>query len=125
MIITDWSPLEDLDITPDVTAIYVDTRDFHCFTAHISPKPLYGRKYLIPETQIKDWLLNLQDMTGGKGDWRMMNFRGIDANGWFKYIRLYREGSDFIVCDRGGHSVDWSLMTEENLIKEHLNFMKD
>lgn len=126
LTIARWVPIEEIAITPEVNSIHVDTRDFCCLlTKDTRKSAIKGPKFLIPVSQIKDWLLELERMTGGKGDWRCMNFQGIDANGWFKYIRLYRNDDEsFIVCDREGHSVDIRLMTEDRLNKKGLCFQQ-
>ena len=122
-----WIPIEDLEITPEINSIHVDTRDFHCFVSEEKGKNrIKGQKFPIPVSEIKDWLLGLEKMTGGKGKWRLMDFRRIDSGGWFKYIRLYRnDENSFNVCNRDGNQVMWQLMTEDNLNKEGLCFCKE
>lgn len=121
-----WAPIEELEITSNINSIHIDTRDFHCLLSEEErTSAIKGQKYIIPINEIKIWLLDLERITGGKGEWRMLKFKNIDTNGWLKYIRLYRNDEEtFIVCDRESHSIDWKGMTESNLEKEYLNFIK-
>lgn len=123
-ITREWVPVENIVITPDINSIHADTRDFCCLLLQENRKEaIKGQKYTVEESEIKDWLTNLEKMTGGKGKWRMMNFKGLDTGGWFKYIRMYRnDDHSFIVCDREGHSVDPRLMTEDRLNRKYLCF---
>ena len=126
---SNWIYIDDIEVTDKVNTIHCDTRDFHCSVREDSidlrdarhpeiTKVLHKDKHLIHQGGIKGFLKGLETITGGKGSWRMMNFRGIKTGcGWFKYIRAYRvKGDYFVVCDGDNIPVDRSLMTEENLI---------
>lgn len=129
-----WINLSDLDVTENVNIIHCDTRDFHCSIIgdYIDTKDgknrqisrvFYKPDYQIPATDIKDWLLGLRKMSGGYAGWRMLNFIGVDCDGWLKYIRLYRNPKNkkmFIVCNRDSEPILWRNCTEENLDKEYL-----
>ena len=80
-------------------------------------------KSLIPVDKILEFIKNLEDITGGKGRWRMPCFKGItDTMGWLKYVRMYRYSEDkFIVCNSRSEPIDWSKCTKENLEVELLN----
>ena len=130
---SNWIYIDDIEVTDNINTIHCDTRDFHCSvredkidlmdTKHPEiTRVLHKDKYLIHQDEIKGFLKGLETITGGKGSWRMMNFKGIKAGyGWFKYIRMYRVKEDyFVVCDNINVPVDRSLMTKDNLIERVL-----
>ena len=135
---SNWTYIDDIEITDKVNTIHCDTRDFHCSVREERidlrdarhpeiTKVLHKSEYLIHESSIKPFLKNLETITSGKGGWRMMSFKGIKVVcGWFKYIRMYRVKRDyFVVCESDNIPVNKSLMTEENLVeKEMLNHIK-
>ena len=128
---SNWIYIDDIEVTNNVNTIHCDTRDFHCSVRedktdssnerHLEITPVL-HNYLIHQNEIKGFLKNLETITGGKGSWRMMNFKEINAGyGWFKYIRMYRVNEDyFIVCDNVNVPVDRTLMTKDNLIEGDL-----
>ena len=134
-----WIYIDDIEVTDKVNTIHCDTRGFHCSVREDKidlrdarhpeiTKVLHKDKYLIHQDEIKGFLKCLETITGGKGSWRMMNFKGIKAGcGWFKYIRMYRvEGDHFVICESDNIPVDRSLMTEDNLVEKRLlNHIKD
>ena len=136
---SNWTYIDDIEVTDKVNTIHCDTRDFCCSVREETidlrdarhpeiTRVLHKSEYLIHESSIKPFLKNLETITGGKGSWRMMNFKGIKAGyGWFKYIRMYRVKRDyFVVCDNVNIPVDKSLMTEENLVERNLlNHIKE
>lgn len=69
------------------------------------------------------FLKNLETISGGKGEWRLLNFDNVDNKlGWLKYIRLYKyNDNQFIVCDSQSHAIEWKLCTKENLQSKYLN----
>ena len=130
---SNWIYIDDIEVTDKVNTIHCDTRDFHCAVREDKidlrdarhpeiTRVKHNNAYFIHQDEIKGFLKGLETITGGKGSWRMMNFKGIKAGyGWFKYIRMYRVKDDyFVVCDNVNVPVDRSLMTEENLIERDL-----
>lgn len=123
-------------IHKQVKAIHCDTRDFYitysfddiCKGIHYDDRVYdllhseIDSKFLIHQDFILDWLESLETMSGGKCEWRCLNFKGIDSQGWLKYIRFYRYNDDmFVVCGWLSDPIKWELCTEENLEKETLN----
>lgn len=134
-----WIHIDDVEVTDKVNAIHCDTRDFCCLVKEETldlrdsrhpeiTKVKYKEEYLIRQDEIKPFLQRLETITGGKGSWRFMNFKGVNTRlGWFKYIRIYRVRKDlFVVCEGSDLPVVWSMMSEENLIEKHLlNHIKE
>jgi len=132
----DWIPISDLNITSEIKAIHCDTRDFHCglSTDNINfkdgdnrqiTKVFYNNDYNIEESKVKDWLLNLFNISGGKAVWRYLEFDSENCKNWnVKYIRLYRNPKRpnmFVVCNRLEIPIKYKECTEETLNKEQLN----
>ena len=136
-----WYPLEYFQYIPNsVTIIHCDTRDFYmvmsievikgaeCIDGCVNvfdmiPKRAIDNKYLIHRKDIPKWLKYIEDISGGKCEWRCLNFTTIKTKlGWLKYIRMFYYKDDyFVVCDGYGEPIDWGTMNEETLEKEYLN----
>ena len=132
----EWLNLKDVVITNSIQQIHCDTRDFHVLLL----KEEYDKKekstlpwwsvyndsrFLIPQEEIISFLKRLEEITGGEGEWRFMNFKHLKTKiGWFKYIRLYRVSPTHFIVTDGTYATNISLMTEKNLDKEYLNFIK-
>ena len=125
----DWVYIDDIEITDAVNSIHVDTRDFHCV---LSDKKIdlrdrrypeitrrkHDKAYTIKADEIKEWLRNLETMTGGRGTWRLISFSHVPDRNWLKYIRLYRiKGDMFIVCEGHNEPVMLALINKSNLVK--------
>ena len=134
---SNWIYIDDLDVNNSVNQIHVDTRDFHCLLKddHLDlrdakhpeiTRVLHNQEYLLHESKVKEFIKNLETITGGKGSWRMMNFNNVPTKlGWFKYVRLYRvRGEYFVVCEGSDIPVIHSLMNSENLQSKYINFIK-
>ena len=130
---SNWIYIDDIEVTNNVNTIHCDTRDFHCSVLEDKielrdakhpeiTRVLHKDKYLIHQDEIKGFLMSLETITGGKGEWRQMVFKHC-GGWWFKYVRMYRvKGDYFIVCDQDNAPVMWELMTEENLVdNEYFN----
>lgn len=109
----EWIPLEELHVTPEVTSVHVDTRDFRCLLK-TGEKPLNTLETQIRSGDLKEWLFFFRDICGGPGVWReVMTKDGIWS---FKYLRFRRgPGDGFGVYDRHGNPVDLGELTKENL----------
>jgi hypothetical protein len=130
-----WTYLNDIPEIPECKAIHCDTRDFYLlFTDKIETKKvkkLFKRQYrseefLIDKLEIRKFLTNLENISGGKANWRFLHFNNVpDRSGWdFKYLRFYRyqlNSNKFIVCNSYNELVKLSDLNEVNLDKEHLN----
>lgn len=135
-----WYPVEYFPYIPNgVTSIHCDTRDFEIIIskdAFDKSKVLQGcvdvfdmiekgnvdKKHLIHRNEIPQWLKHIEEISGGKCDWRCLNFSSIKTRlGWLKYIRMYYYKDDyFVVCDGYAEPIDWFTMNEDTLEKEFL-----
>ena len=120
-----WIYIRDIiGIGSEINSLHCDTRSFDVTMSEntalvggaINKKKL-SPESLIPVDEILDFIKNLEDITGGKWEWRMLCFKGItDTMGWLKYVRMYRYSEDkFIVCNSRSEPIDWSKCTRENL----------
>lgn len=133
----DWEYIDDIKSLEGVNTLHCDTRDFHCMTRDENLDMRDGRNkeikcklhnadYIIPENELLSFIKRLETMSGGKGEWRCLNFEGVNCGGWLKYVRCYRtKKGDFIVCNRDNEPIEWRKCTEEALNKEHLGFSED
>lgn len=135
--IDEWLPIEYFQYIPNnVNAIHCDTRDFHMIMRNYKIEKdqykdlyrlLHGAKinecFLIKRSEIMSWLKNIEEISGGKCEWRCLNFTTIKTKlGWLKYIRMYHYKDDyFVVCDGYAEPINWRTMNEETLEKEYLN----
>lgn len=139
--IDQWLPIEYFQYIPNgVTAIHCDTRDFEMVMSKDSldksivideriniskmiRKGNIDEKYLIHRNEIPIWLRDIEGISGGKCQWRCLNFTTIKTKlGWLKYIRMYYYKNEyFVVCDAYAEPIDWRTMNEETLEKEYLN----
>lgn len=125
-----WIYINEIDEIDykSIKSIHCDTRDFHLLFSKNSAKPdedvfkllkfkKVPDKFLINKEEILSFLKNLETISGGKGEWRFLNFDNVDDKlGWLKYIRLYKyNDNQFIVCDSQSHAIEWRLCTKENL----------
>lgn len=127
-----WIEIQDAVMTDDIQQVHCDTRDFHAvFTADrytesdVNTRPWWGvrhdPRFLISQNEVIPFLRKLEDMTGGRGEWRMMNFANVKTFcGWFKYVRLYRVSPTHFIVTDGFVAANVSQMNERNLDKEHL-----
>lgn len=138
----DWVYIDKVDELPSVRAIYCDTRDFG-ITVNDDPEytdghptPWTGKyqslinnpkckpDFLIEKGEILKFLKLLENISGGKEDWRDLRFNDKvpDRSGWdFKYIRFYRYGCDsnkYIVTGSYGTAVHWRDLNAENIIDD-------
>lgn len=134
----EWCYLDDIrGIEDDVYSFHCDTRDFYCVkmsnpVSGIQPteaEKLVKNRFAINicllahKDEILPWLKSIEQMSGGKAEWRCLNFKGINTDcGWLKYIRFYRlDDNMFVVSDSEGKPFDTLLATEENLERDLLN----
>lgn len=134
----EWNYIDDIvHISDNIEEIHVDTRDFcillktensedlnklKVFNLLCSNKVV--EKFLINQNEILNFIKEIEVISGGKGEWRFLNFATIDDTmGWLKYIRMYRYNDEqFIVCNSQSKAIDWRSCTENTLEKEYLNF---
>lgn len=121
---------------PFVTEIHCDTRDFavtYSYTTHTKEDhkevyrllngPKINERYLMHQDQIIPWLRSIEAISGGRNEWRCLNFTHITTTkGWLKYIRFYRYTAEqFVVCDSYSTPIDWQRCNEQTIEKEYLN----
>lgn len=132
----DWIYIDDVkEIPSDVMSIHCDTRDFHVVLSsdkvtkenEFSYKLINQKSWKVcsvsEQNEIIPWLKSLEKMSGGKAEWRCLNFSSVQTRtGWLKYIRCYRiDYNMFVVCDNESRPIDTTVCTEEHLEKEYLN----
>lgn len=132
----DWIYIDEINEIDykSFESIHCDTRDFYILLSKNNAKPdedvfkllkfkKVPDKFLINKEEILSFLKNLETISGGKGEWRLLNFNNVDNKlGWLKYIRLYKyNDNQFIVCDSQSHAIEWKLCTKENLQSKYLN----
>lgn len=137
---TPWTHISEAPaVGPHFTAIHCDTRDFvvmySCTTcSQHDQKEVYrllhgkiNERFLIPQGEIIPWLKHIEAISGGRCEWRCLNFTHIKtALGWLKYIRFYRYTTHlFVVCDDGNAPIDWQRCSEQTIEKEYLNAIKE
>ena len=135
-MIETWNHISINSIGPNVECIHCDTRDFFIATSSNCPtketdedvyRLLHGgkinEKFLIEKAEIFPWLAEMERISGGRNEWRCLNFTHIKTEmGWLKYIRFYRySGSKFVVCDSYGKPIDWRGCNEETIEGKYLN----
>lgn len=130
----EWIKIRDLVVTDDIQQVHCDTRDFCAFATSDSyddnekaTLPWWSvrndSRFLVAQDEIVQLLCRLEEMTGGEGEWRMMNFKNIKTKtGWFKYVRLYRVSPTHFIVTDGTYAANISHFTESNLEKEFLCF---
>lgn len=101
-----WKPLESCKMSPEVMSVHCDTRDFSCLLKSEDWKDKESdllafsgnEEYLISGGKVFALLGVIQDFTGGKIKWRMLNYAGY----WdLKYIRFFRVSDNkFLVTAR-------------------------
>lgn len=134
---TPWSYLDECSIHSKINFITVDTRDFFVLLIQRLEMDFYNLdntifeevakddRYLIEQDDILPFLKELETISGGKGEWRFLEFKHIDTkSGWgFKYLRLYRiDNHRFIIANNDNEPVEWRLLTKENVCDDLLNF---
>lgn len=132
----DWIYIDEINEIDykSLESIHCDTRDFYILLSKNNAKSdedvfkllkfkKVPDKFLINKEEVLSFLKNLETISGGRGEWRFLNFDNIDDKlGWLKYIRLYKyNDNQFIVCDSQSHAIEWKLCTKENLQSKYLN----
>lgn len=134
-----WKYLNDIfdviEDVSDVSQIHCDTRDFFCkvlngfkkeaknHVLETYEKLAKDERYLILDNEVIPFLGYLEDISGGKGKWRLLDFKNIDTkSGWgMKYLRFYRvDDEHFFVQNNDNEPVEWRLLTKENIDEEQL-----
>ena len=120
-----------------IKELHVDTRSFSCLllkensdedeNCSIIRKLVKNQnaleKNIIEEADILTWVKEIENISGGLGHWRFLNFKTLDVSmDWLKYIRFYRYNEhQFIVCDSLNYPIEYRKCTVDNLDKKILN----
>lgn len=101
-----WKPLEECKMSSKVMSVHCDTRDFSCLLKAEDWKEnepglltfSHNDEFLIHADKVFALLATIQDFTGGKIKWRVLNYAGF----WdLKYIRFFRvSDKHFLVTTR-------------------------
>lgn len=135
----EWRYIDDITSLDGINILHCDTRDFHCalHSTYIDTKDAKNRAisrvfhnftYQLKDNELLRWLKEIETMSGGKGEWRLLDFNKVHCDGWLKYIRCYRNPKNpeyFIICNGESIPIVWGLCDEEHLIKQYLNFIED
>lgn len=123
----DWKYIDDIVITDNTQQIHCDTRDFCCklyefkldciVHADLS-KIAYKEEHLIKTENIIPFLKQLETISGGKGNWRILQFKDLeDVSGWdCKYIRFYRIDDNWIVCNRDANPIEAIISESKDIL---------
>lgn len=142
----EWKYIDEIVVNENINSFHCDTRDFYIFaTEQFMEKELRDFIEKIKQfppileacifenfDEAKNYLKDLEKASGGKGEWRMLNFN-LPVNsskyfkGWYKYIRFAKtelgwfcyttEGADHFVIRK-------DFMNEKTIDKEYLNFIE-
>lgn len=120
-----------------VKELLVDTRSFSCLLLNknsdaaenysVIRKLIKNQNALeeniIEEADVLNWVKEIENISGGLGHWRFLNFNTLDVSiGWLKYIRFYRYNEhQFIVCDSLSYPIEYRKCTADNLDEAFLN----
>lgn len=120
-----------------IKELHVDTRSFSCLllkensdedkNCSIIRKLVKNQnaleKNIIEEADILTWVKEIENISGGLGHWRFLNFNTLDVSmDWLKYIRFYRYNEhQFIVCDSLSYPIEYRKCTADNLDEAFLN----
>ena len=128
-----WKYFGEIEDLSSASQIHCGTRDFNCriidgfkkeakdYASGTYGKLVKDKRYLINQNEIIPFLRYLENISGGEGKWRLLNFKNIDTeSGWgFKYLRFYRvDDKQFFVENNDNEPVEWRSLTEENINKE-------
>lgn len=133
-----WKYIDEIEMSSDICIITCDTRDFCCdivnafeektkkYVSKIYKKYLKDERYIIGQTELLPFLKELETISGGKGEWRFLDFKNIETpSGWgMKYLDFYRiDNQHFFIANHDEQPVEWRILTKENLCDEDiLNF---
>ena len=120
-----------------IKELHVDTRSFSCLllkensdedeNCSIIRKLIKNQNALeeniIEEADVLTWVKEIENISGGLGHWRFLNFNTLDVSmDWLKYIRFYRYNEhQFIVCDSLSYPIEYRKCTADNLDEAFLN----
>lgn len=144
----EWIYIDDVEVDENVQGIHCDTRGFDLlvveeptsieildFVKDVKRKPQVYEQCLFDSWEdIKTYLKELEQATGGKGEWRFITFdypyKGAKylAQGWHKYFRFAKieegwfaytiEGSNYYVIRKDFVNLH-TLVKDEQILNFH------
>lgn len=123
---SNWRYIDELNLEK-FPSVRFDTRDF--FFIELTDINLseyakvlkYPDRFCRPREFAEEWIKNLETITGGKAEWRMLNFGIKDANYWeMKYVQLISTPQGYVVTNRHGRAIKWNDLVEDNIDKDAL-----
>jgi hypothetical protein len=117
----EWVYFKEIDWDcPKNNRFNVDTRDFHCGyfwedSQHRDIHKLnkYPDRFFHTRSELETLLVRLYEKSGGPGKWRMLSLLGGDyrTDNWrLKYLRIWRIGNRFLVCNSDGQSIPKKML---------------
>lgn len=124
---SDWRYIDELNLEK-FPSVRFDTRDFFFIELTDVNLSEYGKVLKYPDRFCRsrefaeEWIKNLEVITGGKAEWRLLNFSGIKyADYWeMKYTQLISTPQGYIVTNRLGKAIKWDDLIESNIDKDAL-----
>ena len=144
----EWIYIDEVEVNENIRGIHCDTRDFGVLTVEeptsveildfvkdVKRKPEAYEQCLFDSwEEIKKYLKDLENSTGGKGKWRFISFnypyKGAKylAQGWHKYFRFAKiddkwfaytiEGGNYYVIRKDFVNLD-TLIKDEQVLNFH------
>lgn len=139
MINNDWISLDETVITPEVNAIFCDTRDFHValrsieklekveddpYSNHtLNPmidlieKGNIDEKYFIEECDILPFFNKIREIKK-YSQTLVLRFNNVEnCSFWVKYVRLYKLDNGKYLVTNDCRPIEWRLLSTENVEK--------
>lgn len=131
----EWKYIDEYESLPNTDSIHCDTRDFYinCINnkeykreirlelKRINTQSMFS-DYLFTKDEILKILKDLENRSGGKGDWRYIQ---IDDIPWLKYIRFIKWNDDkYLAYANDDCKILSHELLESSINEEYLNFMK-
>lgn len=123
---SDWRYIDELNLEK-FPSVRFDTRDFFFIELTDVNLSEYGKVLKYPDRFCRsrefaeEWIKNLETITGGKAEWRMLNFGIKYANYWeMKYVQLIGTPQGYVVTNRHGRTIKWNDLVEDNIDKDAL-----
>lgn len=131
----EWKYIDEYESLPNTDFIHCDTRDFHIICVNnkgykretrlelkrINTQSMFS-DCLFTKDEILKILKDLENRSGGKGNWRHIQ---IDDIHWLKYIRFIKWNDDkYLAYANDDCKILSHELLESSINEEYLNFMK-
>lgn len=103
-----WVPFDTIDYADgSIKEIHLDTRDFHAIRHYEYSEGLpdfYKLKnqpdrFYFKPNEVRELFSRIYTESGGAGKWRFLTLKGYGYDWSLKYIRCFRDGDLWIVCN--------------------------